>query len=66
MPNAQLEKLTTLFLAVFSTGLAIQLALDGMSRSQWFGALVAVAGSLVAAAAVRLWPQPEPAPARKR
>ena len=51
------EKLSTLFLAVFSTGLAAQLALDGMGPAQWAGAAAAVLGSLSCAVLVRVWPQ---------
>lgn len=66
MANQKVEKLSTLFLAVFTTGLASQLALDGMSAGQWLGAGAAVAGSLASAALVRMWPRPEPAPVRRR
>jgi len=64
MQREKAEKLGSLFLAVFSTGLAAQLASVGMSPTQWLGAAIAVAGSLGVAAAVRLWPQPEPQPVR--
>lgn len=66
MIPTKLEKLSTLFLAVFSTGLAVQLALDGMTLDQWVGAATAVVGSLGSAAIVRMWPRPAPAPARRR
>jgi glycerol uptake facilitator-like aquaporin len=58
MTRCKAEKLGTIFLAVFSTGLAAQLALDGMEPLQWIGATVAVSGSLALAWAVRAWPQP--------
>jgi hypothetical protein len=60
MPREKIEKLSTLFLAVFSTGLAVQLASAGMQPQQWIGAAAAVCGSLGLALAVRLWPQPAP------
>ena len=46
MMRDQVEKLGSLFLAVFSTGLAARLALDGMATVQWLGASLAVTGSL--------------------
>jgi|KBSSwiStaDraftv2_1062776.scaffolds.fasta_scaffold94676_4 hypothetical protein len=61
------EKLATLFLAVFSTGLTAVLANDGMiTAAQWPGAFAAVLGSLSAAALVRVWPQPAKARARSK
>lgn len=65
MDRGQVEKLSTLFLAVFSSGLALQFAADGMNVSQWLGALVAVTGSLALVGTVRLWPAPARAEARK-
>jgi hypothetical protein len=65
MTRHQAEKLGTLFLAVFSTGLAGQFALDGMAPLQWIGATLAVTGSLALVWAVRAWPQPAEAPSRK-
>ena len=64
MTVERVEKLVTLFLAVFSTGLAALFANDGMTSAQWPGALAAVLGSLAAAALVRVWP--EPARVRRR
>jgi hypothetical protein len=64
MQREKLEKLGTLFLAVFSTGLAAQFVADGMSSGQWLGATAAVLGSLSAAAVVRVWPAQAPAKAR--
>lgn len=66
MDRAQFEKLGTLFLAIFSSGLTLQLATDGMSPAQWAGGLAAVAGSLALAATVRLWPEPIQAQAKIR
>jgi hypothetical protein len=64
MQREKLEKLGTIFLAVFSTGLAAQFVVDGMSSSQWLGATAAVLGSLSAAAVVRMWPAQAPVKAR--
>ena len=65
MDRAKAEKLGSLFLAVFSTGLVAQLATaHGLQPVQWIGAGIAVAGSLGVAAMVRVWPQPQPALAR--
>lgn len=65
MDREKAEKLGSLFLAVFSTGLAAQLATaHGMQPTQWIGAGVAVAGSLAVAIAVRVWPRPQPVLAR--
>jgi glycerol uptake facilitator-like aquaporin len=65
MDRVKAEKLGSLFLAIFSTGLAVQLATThGMQPMQWIGAAAAVAGSLGMAVAVRVWPQPQPALAR--
>jgi hypothetical protein len=58
MTRDQTEKLGSLFLVIFSTGLAAQLALDGMEPAQWVGAVFAVTGSLALTLAVRWWPQP--------
>jgi hypothetical protein len=67
MRHDRIEKLGTLFLAVFSTGLALQLATSGaLDSTEWAGAIAASLGSISAAVAVRLWPRPEPAPARVR
>lgn len=67
MDRAKAEKLGSLFLAVFSTGLAAQLATaHGMQPMQWIGAAAAVAGSLAIAVAVRVWPQPQPQAALAR
>jgi hypothetical protein len=66
MSREQAEKLGSLFLAVFSLGLAAVLAADGMAPAQWFGAAAAVLGSLTMAAAVRLWPRPQVAEAPAR
>jgi hypothetical protein len=66
MDREKIEKLGTLFVAVFSTGLALQLAADGMAPRQWVGALLAVIGSLALALAVRAWPHPAEARVRGR
>lgn len=59
MERETLEKLGTLFLAVFSTGLALLMATD-MAPAQRIGAVVAVAASLGLALLVRVWPSPAP------
>jgi len=66
MSRDRIEKLGTLFLAVFSTALAAQLVSTGILAApiQWVGALTAVLGSITIAVLVRLWPQPAPAEAR--
>ena len=46
MDRERAERLGTLFLAVFSTGLAARFAEDGLAAAQWPGALAAVLGSL--------------------
>jgi drug/metabolite transporter (DMT)-like permease len=51
------EKLGSLFLVVFSIGLAVVLAADGMERVQWLGSVLAVAGSMTLAITVRAWPK---------
>lgn len=63
MNREKTEKLGSLFLAVFSTGLAAQLAASGMEPAQWLGAAAAVLGSMAVAVAVRVWPQPQGASA---
>lgn len=61
MSREKAEKLGSLFLAVFSTGLAAQFATTtGLEPQQWFGATAAVLGSLTVAVMVRVWRQPEP------
>lgn len=59
MVREKFEKLGSIFLMVFSTGLALVLAADGMERSQWFGSALAVAASAALAITVRAWPKPE-------
>lgn len=66
MAREKIEKLGSLFITVFSTGLALQLASAGMEPRQWPGAAVAVAGSLALAFTVRAWPDPKTAPAAAR
>jgi hypothetical protein len=66
MSREKTEKLGSLFLAVFSTGLAAQLATGGMEADQWFGAAAAVLGSISMAVAVRVWPQPQAVAANHR
>ena len=61
MAREKIEKLGSLFVAVFSTGLALQLTSVGMEPGQWLGAALAVTGSLSLAFAVRAWPHPEQA-----
>ncbi len=63
MTREQVEKLGSLFLSIFSTGLTAQFALDGMSPLQWAGAAVAVAGSMFLLAAAYAWPHPAQAKA---
>lgn len=67
MSRDRIEKLGTLFLAVFSTALAAQLVSTGImdAPTQWAGAVAAVLGSLGIAVIVRVWPQPEQAKIRK-
>lgn len=66
MDRDKAEKLATLFLAVFSTGLVAQLATAGlMAPGQWAGAAAAILGSITTAVLVRVWPQPTPATAGK-
>jgi len=57
------EKLGSVFLMVLSTGLAAVLAADG--RLQWLGAALAISGSMVLGAMVRLWPRPALARSRE-
>jgi len=64
MTREKAEMFGSLFLAVFSTGLAAQLLLDGMAPVQMLGAAAAVLGSLGLAVAVRIWPQPARVTAR--
>jgi hypothetical protein len=64
MTREKIEKLSTLFLAVFCTGLAAQLATVGMAPLQWIGAALAVTGSIGLALAVRVWRE-APAQARR-
>lgn len=65
MSREKAEKLGTLFLAVFSTGLVAQFATTtGLAPQQWFGATAAVLGSLTVAVMVRIWRQPQPATVR--
>lgn len=67
MDRVKAEKLATLFLAVFSAGLVVQLATAGlMAPGQWLGAAAAILGSITTAIVVRVWPQPAPAPATTR
>lgn len=67
MAREKIEKLGSLFVAVFSTGLAMQLAsVGGMEPRQWLGAALAVSGSLGLALAVRAWPHPAEVPIRVR
>jgi hypothetical protein len=60
MNRDRIEKLGTLFLAVFSTALAAQLVSTGIMEApiQWAGAVAAVLGSITIAVLVRVWPQP--------
>jgi len=67
MIRERAEKLATLFLALFSTGLALQMASVGALHSTaWFGAVIAILGSVGLAVGVRLWPQPTRAEANRR
>jgi hypothetical protein len=54
------ERLGSIFLAVFATGLAAVMAIDGMEPMQKLGAGLAVVASMSLAVAVRVWRQPEP------
>jgi hypothetical protein len=67
MSRDRIEKLGTLFLAVFCTALAAQLASSGIIAApvQWAGATAAILGSLATAVVVRVWPQPAPVKIRK-
>jgi hypothetical protein len=60
MISEKAEKLGSIFLAVFATGLAAVMAADGMGPMQKLGAGLAVAASMSLAIAVRVWRQPEP------
>lgn len=64
MTRETIEKLGSLFLAVFSTGLALVLAAE-MQPFARIGAMVAIAASLGLALIVRTWPA-EPAKAKAR
>jgi len=67
MRRQKAEKLGSLFLAVFSTGLVAQFATTtGLEPQQWLGATAAVLGSLSVAVMVRVWHQPEPQRVRAR
>jgi hypothetical protein len=59
------EKLGSIFLATFATGLAVVMAVDGMEPMQRLGAAFAVTASMSLAVAVRLWPKPAPVKARR-
>jgi len=66
MTRDRVEKLATLFLAIFSTGLALQMASAGaLESTNWVGAVLASLGSIGLAVGVRLWPQPVKAAARR-
>jgi len=66
MTRDRVEKLATLFLAIFSTGLALQMASAGaLESASWIGAVLASLGSIGLAVGVRLWPQPVKAAARR-
>lgn len=58
MIREKLEKLGSLFLAVFSLGLAVVMAADGLEGRQLFGSLIAVLASMTLAVTVRVWPRP--------
>lgn len=71
MSPERAEKLGSLFMAVFSVGLAAQFASVGMLHgTQWIGAGVASVVSVAFAVAVRVWPRAEaegePVPVRVR
>jgi hypothetical protein len=59
------EKLGSLFLATFTTGLALLLE-PQMGPMQRLWAVAAVAGSLALTVIVRRWPAPEPVKASRR
>lgn len=50
------EKFGSLFLMIFSTGLAGQFAGEGMHPVQWAGAALAVGGSVTLAWMAHRWP----------
>jgi hypothetical protein len=60
MTREKAERLGSIFLVVFATGLALVMAADGMGPVQKLGALLAVTASMALAIAVRVWPQPQP------
>lgn len=64
MDRDKIEKLGTLFMVVFSTGLALLLAAHGMAPRQYLGALLAVVGSVCLSLTVRAWPHPAQARVR--
>lgn len=55
----------TVILVVISGALAGHFAAIGMNALQWLGAIVAVLGSVTAAVAVRVWPEPAKAEERE-
>ena len=59
MTREQVEKLGSLFLSIFSTGLTAQFALDGLSPLQWAGDAVAVTGSKFLLVAAYAWQHTE-------
>jgi hypothetical protein len=66
MSHDRMEKLGSLFLVIFSTGLAAQLAIDGaLESSEWLGAAAAVLGSISVAVTVRVWPRRMAAAAKR-
>lgn len=58
MTRLSAAELASLFLVLFTAGLAGALAADGMRLVQWLGAAAAVSGSIALAVAVRVWPTP--------
>jgi hypothetical protein len=67
MTRDKIEKLATLFLAIFATGLSVQMAMAGeLQSTEWAGAAVAILGSIGLAVGVRVWPQPARATAKRR
>jgi len=67
MTAEKAERLASLFLAFFSTGLALQLATTGaLTAAGWVGAVIATLGSISLAVGVRVWPRAAEAAVSRR